>query len=226
MTMAKRIITWAGFVVVLGLIIWGMVVAENRKSSIPTEAPEMLPAEVTDADWIYTAGDAGSSSTSTPRVTIVEYSDFQCPACAAYFPLVEQLVREGAGDVALVYRHFPLPQHGNAILAAAASEAAGKQGDFWGIYRAIFEHQKDWESLSQSEARDKFISYADDLALNLDVFEHDMDSREIRDKINEAKSVATKAGINSTPTFYVNGKKIEGPANYEEFKKLLESAAQ
>lgn len=215
---------WAVFVIVIGLIVWGMVVAEKRKSSIPTAAPEALPTEVTDADWIFPT--PATTSTSTPRVTIVEYSDFQCPACSAYFPLIEQIVREGAGDVRLVYRHFPLPQHKNAVLAAQASEAAGKQEDFWGMYRMLFENQKNWESLSSDEARALFISYAEKLALNKEVFETDMDSREIGDKITEMKEVAAKAGINSTPTFYVNGKRIDNPSSYEEFKKLIEEPAQ
>jgi protein-disulfide isomerase len=218
--MLKRIITWAVFIVVIGLIVWGMIVAEKRKSSIPTDAPDTLPTEVTEADWIF------PNATSTAKFTIVEYSDFQCPACSAYFPLVEQLIREGAGDVRLVYRHFPLPQHKNAVLASRASEAAGKQGDFWGMYRLIFENQKEWENLPSDEARTMFISYADKLSLNKEVFETDMDSKEIGDKITEMKEVAAKSGINSTPTFYVNGKRIDNPSGYEEFKKLISEPAQ
>ena len=129
----KRILFWLGFIVVIGLIIWGMIAAGKKASRETANLP--LPDQITAQDW-------ARGNVNGP-VTIVEYSDFQCPACGIYFPVVEQLFKEYASNMRFVYRHFPLPQHANAIPAAKASEAAGKQGKFWEMYEMIFSTQKD-----------------------------------------------------------------------------------
>lgn len=209
----KRIIFWLCFVVVVGLIIWGMIAAGKKSADINASLP--LPDQITSSDWIR-----GSASST---VTLVEYSDFQCPACGAYFPLVERLVKENATTTRLVYRHFPLPQHANAIPASLASEAAGKQGKFWEMYDMIFSTQKDWEASTDSAKI--FSGYAQKLGLDMTKYAADVASKEIKDKITASVAAGQKAGINSTPTFYVNGKKIQNPNSYEEFNKIIDDAA-
>lgn len=208
----KRIIFWLCFVIVVGLIIWGMIAAGKKSADISASLP--LPDQITSSDWIK--GNASST------VTVVEYSDFQCPACAAYFPLVERLIKENA-NLRLVYRHFPLPQHANAIPASLASEAAGKQGKFWEMYDMIFSTQKDWEASTDSATI--FSGYAQKLGLDMTKYAADVASKEIKDKITASVAAGQKAGIDSTPTFYVNGKKIKNPNSYEEFKKIIDDAA-
>jgi protein-disulfide isomerase len=210
----KRIIFWACFIVVLGLIIWGMTVAMNK----PINGGSLGTApDVTSTDHV--------TSTSTIPVTVIEYSDFQCPACESFFPVVEQLVRDASTTMRLVYRHFPLAQHKNAQLAARASEAAANQGNFWEMYRLLFENQERWASLSDSAARTAFAGYAESLGLDLTTYTADLDSDAVKQKIADSIKSAVSIGVNSTPTFFVNGKVISNPPNYAEFKKLIETTA-
>ncbi len=204
----KRIITWGAFIIVIGLIIWGMMAAANKADR--EKNGQMPVEEVTDADWIK--GPASST------VTLIEYSDFQCPACGAYFPMVEQLFNENPSSFRLVYRHFPLTQHINAIPAAQAAEAAGIQGHFWEMYHKLFTTQDSWATSTDPKA--VFVGYAKDLELDTVKFATDYELSSIKDKINASIKSGLKAGVNSTPTFYLNGKKIS-PKNYDEFKNLV-----
>jgi protein-disulfide isomerase len=210
----KRIIFWACFIIVLGLIIWGMVVAMNK---VPADVSLGMAPAVTSADHV--------SSTSTVPVTVIEYSDFQCPACAAYFPIVEQLVSEASTTMRLVYRHFPLAQHKNSQLAARASEAAANQGKFWDMYHILFENQDSWATLSDSAAQTVFAGYAERLGLDAANYSADLDSDATKQKVSDSLKAAISLGVNSTPTFFVNGKVITNPPNYAEFKKLIETTA-
>ncbi len=209
----KRIIFWICFFVVLALIIWGLVVAMNKPAVGTTLG---APATVTSADHVI-------GSASAP-VTLIEYSDFQCPACGMYYPLVERLLNEASTSVRLVYRHFPLPQHFNAPLAAYASESADRQGKFWEMYRLLFTNQKDWSDLSNIDAHVVFEKYAKSLNLDVSKFKADIDSDDVKARVMRDAQEGTTLGINSTPTFFVNGKSIVNPQDYESFKKLIEAS--
>ena len=208
----QRIYTWGGFILIIGLIIWGMIAAANKAER---EKAGILPVEqVTDTDWVRGA--------TTTQVTLIEYSDFQCPACALYFPLVEQLFTENSSKFRFVYRHFPLAQHKNGRSAAQASEAAGVQGKFWEMYSMLFSTQNDWAE--SADTKTVFTGYATKLGLDVSKFTSDFDSSETNAKIEASVKSGLKAGVNSTPTFYLNGKKVVNPQSYEQFKTLIETA--
>lgn len=211
----KRIAFWLGFFVVLGLIIWGLVVALNKPQGTERRLGE--PSPVTEADHVRGPADAA--------VTIIEYSDFQCPACALYYPIVEKLLSESTTTVRFVYRHFPLYPlpHKNAFLASQASEAAGIQGKFWEMYQLLFENQHAWESLPNPQS--VFEGYAERIGLNSEAFKRDMASDAVKKRVQADRDEAITLGINSTPTFFVNGKAIINPQGYEAFKKIIEDAA-
>lgn len=157
------------------------------------------------------------------KVTLVEYSDFQCPACGAYYPIVKQLNLEFAGRIQFVYRHFPLTQiHANANLAALSAEAAGKQNKFWEMHDIIFENQSKWSG--EKNAKDLFVEYAQKLNLDVEKFKNDLDSDEVQEKVANDYQSGIRLGVNATPTFFLNGTKLQNPASYEAFKKLLEEA--
>lgn len=156
------------------------------------------------------------------KTLLVEYSDFQCPACGAYYPLVKQLTQDFEGKIAIVYRHFPLHQHEHAEIAAHAAEAAGAQGKFWEMHDMLFEHQKDWSS--QNSTKDMFIQYAESLGLDRARFITDIDSKEIANKVKEEYQSGIDADVTSTPTFFLNGKKLDTPRSYDEFKTVIEEA--
>ena len=154
------------FVVVLGLVIWGLIVAMKNP---PTPGSTLgTPPSITLADHARGPDDAA--------VTLIEYSDFECPACAAYYPLIEKLLNESSTTIRFVYRHYPLyPQpHQNSFIAAQAAEAADKQGRFWDMYRKLFENQTVWTG--SKSAVTLFESYAKEIGLNVETYKKDFDS--------------------------------------------------
>ena len=156
------------------------------------------------------------------KATLIEYSDFQCPACGSYYPILKKVSEDMEAQVRFAYRHFPLPQHKNAKLAATVAEAAGKQGKFWEMHDLIFQNQSDWSE--EKNAAVIFAQYAQDLQLDLAKFQTDIASEEIKAKIENDYKSGVKAGVNSTPSFFLNGKKLDNPRNYDEFKNAIEQA--
>ena len=153
------------------------------------------------------------------KATLIEYSDFQCPACGSYYPILKKVSEDLGAQVKFAYRHFPLPQHKNAKLAATVAEAAGKQGKFWEMHDLIFQNQSDWSE--DKNAAVIFAKYAQDLQLDLAKFQTDIADEEIKAKIENDYKSGVKAGVNSTPSFFLNGKKINNPRNYDEFKNAI-----
>ncbi len=156
------------------------------------------------------------------KVTLVEYGDFQCPACKQYFPIVKQLEEEYKDKVTFQFSHFPLVQiHPNAFLGSRAAEAAGKQGKFFEMHDLLYENQESWSRSPNPNT--EFESYAKQLQLNMDQFKTDLNSSETADVINADVKSGQALGANSTPTFVLNGKKIDkSPQSIEGFKKLLD----
>ena len=214
----KRIVFWAVFISILVLIIWGMVVALNKPTA-GSVSGLLAPSPVTASDNVRGPADA--------PVTLIEYSDFQCPACKAYYPIIEKLVASST-NLRLVYRHFPLypMPHPNALIAAQAAQTAGLQGKFWDMYRVLFEKQSEWENLSKTDVRARFETYATTIGLDISKYRADLDSTQVTDKISADKKDGMAIGINGTPTFFVNGKAISNPQSYDAFKAIIDQAAR
>jgi len=158
------------------------------------------------------------------QVVIIEYSDFECPACAVYAPVAKKLFEEKElkNRFALVYRHFPLQQHLAAVPAAYAAEAAGKQGKFWEMHDMLFEKQEEWSKAS--DVKKTFLAYARALKLNEEQFVKDSESSPTRERVQNDLNIGNRLQINATPTFFVNGEQIQNPSSYEEFKKIISAA--
>lgn len=141
-------------------------------------------------------------------VTLVEFSDFQCPACQAVQEPLKQILKKYEGKVEFVYRHFPLVTiHKNAMAAAQASEAADLQGKFWEFHDMLFEKQADWSGLS--DPRDKFGEYVAQIGIDIDKFKSDLESQVVKDRVAVDILATTRYRLSGTPTFYVNGIKTE-----------------
>lgn len=155
-----------------------------------------------------------ATGSATPKVTLVEFSDFFCPACRAANPTVDQIIQKDGGQVKFVYRHFPLPQHPLAFKAAQAAEAANLQGKFW-IYRdKLFDEQENLKDES-------FSLIAKDLGLDVSKFNKDIDSTEVIKKVQLDADDAKKLNLPGTPSFFVNGEKIE-LTTYQDLVKAVE----
>jgi|SRR3990170_8772807 len=198
------------------LLIGGVVLVSSRDQAANI-TPETLEKElaISESDWVRGA--------ENPKVTLVEYSDFQCPACGSYFPLINQAEDEFKENLRFVYRHYPIREiHQNAQLSAQAAEAAGKQGKFWEMHDKLFDFQSAWSE--SGNAKEMFIGYAQDMDLNVDQFKTDLDSSEAADNVQSDYQSGLRLGISSTPTFFLNGTRIKNPGSYEELKSLIQSA--
>jgi len=208
----KSLAVWLGVAGILLASVAGLIyVVSNQEPS----AGAKLANEIVESDW--------SRGNLESDVVLLEYADFQCPACAAYHPLLEQLYSEYGDRIRMVYRHFPITQiHANAEPAGRAAEAAGRQGKFWEMHDMLYETQSSWAN--ERNAEDKFIQYAESLDLNIDQFKADMNSDEAKEKVANDNIGGARSGVQGTPTFFLNGEKITNPRNYDELKTVVEQA--
>ncbi len=213
--MKKRYIAlWSivGILVFAGIIIL-MFKAGKTNTGDPSARYGQPKAINASEDWVR--GDINA------KVTLIEYADFQCPACAIYYPVVKDLETKFGSQLAVVYRYFPLLQHKNGEISAMVAEAAGRQGKFWEMHDKLFEAQKEWSDLSSSSAQDQFLKYAQGLALDGARFTQDEKDPALATKVQNSKNEGNDAGINATPTFFFNGEKIVSPTSYAAFSKLV-----
>jgi protein-disulfide isomerase len=140
-------------------------------------------------------------------VTVVEYADFQCPACGVFATTMEAgIVKDyiGTGKVRFVFHDFPLPQHANAIAAAEAARSAGDQGAFWPYHDLLYANQAEWENSTEPLAL--FAGYAEQLKLDRSKFEATYNSHTHRAEIIKLYQDSDTGGVNQTPTFVIDGK--------------------
>jgi protein-disulfide isomerase len=195
---------------------------------------------------VYKLTNSGGSPTTYPEIgkinasdhykwspdkknILVEYSDFQCPACKNFHEILKTFEASGSPDfkitqkVTFVYRHFPLFQiHQNTLDAAYAAEAAGKQGKFFEMGDLLFDKQGEWSKLGN--AKDYFVKLAENLKLDVEKFKADAGSNEVKQKVEVDLRSGENGGINATPTFFLNSKKLDDIRSFDEFKKLLLNA--
>jgi protein-disulfide isomerase len=160
----------------------------------------------------------GTSPTLGPanaRVTIVEFTDFQCPFCSRVQPTLKQILEKYPQDVRKVFKHTPLAFHQDAPLAAEASLAAGAQGKFWEMKDILFNNQK---SLKEED----LIRYAQELGLNLEQFKSDLTSRKYKEQVERDSKEAAALGVTGTPSFFVNGRYLSGAKPLEAFVQVID----
>lgn len=195
-----QIATWAAFVLLVGGVIIYAITGNGNNSNAAT------------------AGTGGDGDPQT--VQILKYSDYQCPACAQYIPLQEELKREFGDLVEIEYRHFPLGGFEYSELAARVVEAASEQGEREGMHDRIFEAQSQW---SAGGAEQMFFGFAEDLGLDMNRFETDVESDEIRQRVQSQRAEGERRQVRSTPTFFLNGQRLQqNPQSYDQFRAIVE----
>lgn len=143
----------------------------------------------------------------TATVTVEEFADFQCPTCASVHTLMKQINSTYGDRIKFIYRNFPLTQmHANANNAAAAAEAAGRQGKFWDMQDMIYTNQKEWSD--SQNAKEIFERYAGLVGLDLGKFRSEYDSMSVRSRIMNDVARAKALRVDSTPTIFINGNKV------------------
>lgn len=168
-----------------------------------------------------TAEDHLQGPATAPAVLVV-YSDFQCPACLAYEPILKSLKTEFGDKLTIVYRHYPLKSiHRYAEAAARASEAANLQSKFWEMHDLLFDRQRSWTDASDIDAA--FEGYAAELKLDVEKYKTDYAGAAVKARVDRDVNSGIALGINGTPTFFLNGEKIANPNSQENFSNLIKA---
>lgn len=215
----KSVLVWGAVAIaIVGSVVALAVSANTRPSSDEKKSSAVgsVPDVLSD-DWVV--------GNNLARTTIIEYSDLQCPACRAYYPILKQLNVDYGSKLRIVYRYFPLAQiHQNSTIAAYAAQAAGLQGKFWEMHDILFENQSDWSVAK--DPQEFFREYAKKIGLNAEQFSKDSVSTAVKERVARDEKQAIDARLSGTPTFYLNGKPIENPQGLEEFKKVIDASRQ
>lgn len=180
------------------------------------QPPAQPVAAVTDKDHIRGPKDA--------KVTLIEYSDFQCPFCGRHEPTIEKVLKDFPKDVRLVYRHYPLSFHQNAQKSAEASECAAKLGGgdaFWAMHDKLFAAN---DALNGAIGADFYTNIAKDLHLDVAKFKTCLDSGETASIVSADTTTGNNSGVEGTPATFVNGKLVSGAVPYETFKAAVVAA--
>jgi protein-disulfide isomerase len=208
----RQIRNWSIGLLIVGVLVFGGYRVWKWASS-PVETVDVQEVlGVAEDDWVKGNPEA--------QITIVEYSDFQCFGCASFQPLVKRVAEEYSDDVKIVYRHFPLVAiHSNAFNAAKASEAAGNQDKFWEMHDMLFAKQEEWSD--DRNAKNKFVGYAESLELDIEKFKSDFESDEVKERVEKDLFDGQRLGVSATPTFYMNGEKLNGIKGFDDFASRI-----
>lgn len=191
-------------------VIGGVIFVSKNKSDTPsvTDTP---PSNIT-------------TGKGTTGVTLVEYGDFQCPVCASFFPIVQQVKEKYGDQITFQFRNFPLSEiHPNAVIAARAAMAANNQGKFWEYHDLLYQNQTSWaESNDPVSILD---GYAEQLGLDMQQFRSDRASNEINNVVQADRAEAQRQGFTGTPTFVLDGQKLDpSPTSIDAFSAKIDEA--
>src|SRR6185369_12057756 len=182
-----------------------MKTAKTEVAAAPAGAQPAAEAGPEADKTIYTVtpGKAPAKGPANAPLTVVVFSDFQCPFSKRVEPTLAQMEKEYAGKIRMAWKNYPLPFHNNAMPAAEAAAAAEAQGKFWQMHDKLFENNTALE-------RPSLEKYAQEVGLNVDKFKADLDSGKYKPQIDSEMKEATAVGVNGTPAVFINGRRISG----------------
>ena len=214
--MSRSVKLTLGLIAVAGLVFAGFVIFLDPKEdqTASSEATGTATGQLVreDSPRLSEGGEA----------IFVEYLDFECEACLSLYPAVEEIRAEYGDRVTFVVRYLPL--HGNSVEAAQAAEAAREQGEFEAMYKALFENSAEW-SHQETSQREAFFGYAEELGLDMERFEQVYDDPATLARIEQSAADAEALGVTSTPTFFVDGERLE-PTRVEDLTDPLDAALE
>ncbi len=221
--MSKK--TWMIFIVICVAVLGGLIFI-SRKDKINVDAIDMTKATAASsangniADHVFGNKDS--------KVVLIEYGDFQCPACGSAYPIIKEVTDNYKDKVAFIFRNNPLTAiHPNARAGSAAAEAAGLQGKYWDMHDALYENQTNWSSAAVDKRTDMFVAYASQIGVkDKEKFKKDMESKAVNDKIDFDLALGKRVPVSGTPTILLNNKKIESDvwSDKDKFKAAIEDA--
>lgn len=206
-----------GFILLVTVVTIVAAVASQGAVAKGSSFQSTTAAPITTSDHVRGA--------TTSPVSLLEYGDYECPACALNEPVIEKLESDYAGRVQFVFRNFPLPQHPDAMISSQAAEAAGLQGKFWEMHSLLYQKQNEWITASPEEVIAKYFDgYAKTIGLNVAKFDADIQTDAVKNKVKNDFDSGNAAKIDHTPTFFINLKQVQNPASYDEFRSLIDAA--
>lgn len=199
-------------VLVIGFIIYAMTRPDASKQSSG-------PATANDVAQLSTGNTLGNAKS---KVTLVEFGDFQCPACGSWYPFLHDTLFPAYQDkILIVFKQYPLEMHKNAQAAAQAAQAASVQSKFWEMYSKLYSTQKDWEN--DSDPKGKFEGYAREIGLDIDKYKNDFNSDAVKNAIKDDQALGDKFGLPGTPSFLINGV-LQNPKSFADLQTAIDQA--
>lgn len=190
---------------VIGSVVIIVVVALLFANSSPAPSGTTVDQNTLTANALHVTGPAGAP------VTIVEFSDFQCPSCRAAQPAIKQVLEQYSEQVRLVYRHYPLPQFTNSRQASYAALAAQDAGLFWEYQELLYARQDEWSTITDRDSlKATLIAYAVELGIDSEAFTAKMETTEVAEQVQADAQIGREIGVSATPTIFVNG--VQSPA--------------
>ncbi len=218
----------------VALMLWrggGLTLGTAGSTGTPTAqdpsaaAPEPI-TQLTDDQWKEAmAGAPATKGKTDAKVTMVEFTDYQCPFCSRFFTdTYGQIMKNYVdnGKIQYISRDLPLPFHPNAHIAAQATRCAGDQKKYWEMHDKLFEKQTDWSEAS--DAKPKFEIYAKEIGINSGNFLKCLTDGKYKQAVDDDAALASRVGASGTPTFIINGKVLVGAQPYSEFERALNEA--
>lgn len=204
--MSKK--AWIIFAVIVVGLLTALVIS-SRNANPPVDVGSVNPTTIQAASSQNGNIADHTFGASNSKVTLIEYGDFECPYCGQAHPQIKAITQQYANQITFVFRNFPITTaHPNAKAAAAAVEAAGLQGKYWDMHNLIYESQSTWQDLTGSDRDNQFLAYAKQLGLDGTKFTADVASSAVLKKIAFDMAIAAKIGVDSTPTFYLDGNAV------------------
>ena len=206
----------AAVLALAGIVIW-LVVADRSSDAEPTVSDGDAPAVLNDETHVINQAD-------DEQAVLVEVLDFECEACRAFYPAVEQLRADYPDELTLAIRYFPIPSHANAQNAALAVEAAARQEQLEGMYQRMYETQSEWGEKRDSQAS-VFRGFAEDLGLDLEQYDADVADPEVAARVQRDFDDGRALGVQGTPTFFLDGQRLDA-SSPDELYQLVQEVLQ
>lgn len=197
------------------LVVGIALVFSNQQPPVAQQSGEVDEAVLLD-------GARHQLGAENPVVTIVEFSDFFCPACASVAPMLKSLVDTYPDQVAVVYRHFPLVSlYPESQLVAQSSEVMAEEGLFWEYNSVLYERQPEWRNQSGDDLVATLSQYASELGIDTSDFAERIRSSQVRQLVLDDLSLANQLGLQATPTIFVNGAQVSAPGELPSLVEML-----